>query len=98
MQPYIRIVCTNVLSFFNPTVSSGSDFPSLAVEISVKSTGLQFCHALVLLNGRCTKLRWFSISAHIHLQSEPLQSESHCQETVRDMVALGRAHEQTPAL
>lgn len=48
---YILIVCTNVVSFFTPKVSSGSDFSSLAVEISVKSTGFQFCHALVLLNG-----------------------------------------------
>lgn len=59
IQPYILIVRTNALSFFNPTISSGSDFPSLAVEISVKSTGFQFCHAVVLLNGLIHQITLF---------------------------------------
>lgn len=56
---YILIVCTNVLSFFSPRVSSGNDFPSRTVGRSVKSIGLQFCHALVLLNGLIQQIMLF---------------------------------------
>lgn len=63
---YTYIVRTNVISFFTPKVSSGSDFSSLAVEISVKSTGFQFCHALVLLNGLIHQITsFFHLCLHL---------------------------------